>query len=413
MRQFRRRLQWVGATFAPWGLAGGLLVSFTAAAGHDPSLTAGFNAFSEIMPRRIAAENAAPLLDGRVRLAGLGDSLLSVANTSYLSSVRGTRLLNNEFSLRPDLKNHVAGYPDVDRSLKGDPLLGDGLRRTLSRAGSSNREIALAGIAFDLDERDLTVSSFEPTVNLTHFDAGPMTLFEPGVIPPSGRTGSAHSVQSPEAAESTPTAEVDPARTGTTPAVPRALVLASATPVAADASPVAIAGVPVSVGAAAAAATQIVRTEESKPPRSRYAALVTPARLQRELKCLAEAVYFESRSEPESGQAAVAQVVLNRAMSGLYPSSICGVVYQNRHRYLACQFTFACEGKSLRITEPEEWRTASRVARAVFEGKTYIDKVGGATHYHATYVRPYWAKRLRKMDKVGQHIFYKLRPGQT
>jgi spore germination cell wall hydrolase CwlJ-like protein len=70
----------------------------------------------------------------------------------------------------------------------------------------------------------------------------------------------------------------------------------------------------------------------------------------KEQRCLAEAVYFEARSEPEAGQAAVAQVVLNRVRSGLYPTSVCGVVYQNRHRHLACQFTFACEGKALRTT---------------------------------------------------------------
>ena len=235
----------------------------------------------------------------------------------------------------------------------------------------------------------------------------------------SQQTSMANSDQSPEAAESTPTAAVGPEQSGATPSVPRALVLASATPAAADATPLAIAAVPVSPKAAAAGQASLsakadpLKTDAPKLVRSRFASIVTAANSQRELKCLAEAVYFEARSEPESGQAAVAQVVLNRAMSGLYPTSVCGVVYQNRHRYLACQFTFACEGKSLRITEPEHWRVATRVARAVFDGKTYLDGVGSATHYHATYVRPYWAKRLRRMDKIGQHVFYKLRPGQT
>ena len=110
--------------------------------------------------------------------------------------------------------------------------------------------------------------------------------------------------------------------------------------------------------------------------------------MTKEERCLAEAVYFEARSEPEDGQAAVAQVVLNRVKSGLYPTSICGVVYQNRHRAFACQFSFACENKSLRITEPEPWKTAVRVAREVTYGQTYNTEVGGATHYHANYVRP-------------------------
>jgi spore germination cell wall hydrolase CwlJ-like protein len=133
----------------------------------------------------------------------------------------------------------------------------------------------------------------------------------------------------------------------------------------------------------------------------------------REKRCLAEAIYFEARSEPEEGQAAVAQVVLNRASSGLYPASICGVVYQNRQRYHGCQFSFACEGKSLRINEPDAWHTAVRIAEAVSQGKTYLSDVGGSTHYHANYVRPRWAKALKKMDIIGHHIFYKLRPGQT
>ena len=147
--------------------------------------------------------------------------------------------------------------------------------------------------------------------------------------------------------------------------------------------------------------------------RPRYADLLDPDKISRERKCLAEAVYFEARSESAEGQAAVAQVILNRVRSGLYPASVCGVVYQNRHRHLACQFTFACEGKSLRIADAESWETAKRVAREVTEGTTYLAEVGGATHYHADYVRPNWARRLKKMDVIGRHIFYKLKPGQT
>ena len=105
--------------------------------------------------------------------------------------------------------------------------------------------------------------------------------------------------------------------------------------------------------------------------------------------------------------------LLNRVKSGLYPASVCGVVYQNRNRHLACQFTFACEGKALRITEPGPWRDATRIAREVYEGTTYLADVGASTHYHADYVRPYWARKLKKMDTIGRHVFYKLRPGQT
>ncbi|CAH1652221.1 Cell wall hydrolase [Hyphomicrobiales bacterium] len=145
--------------------------------------------------------------------------------------------------------------------------------------------------------------------------------------------------------------------------------------------------------------------KEAEQPRL-YVGLIEPAQLEREQRCLAEAVYFEARSEAEDGRAAIAQVVLNRVKSGVYPHSVCGVVYQNRHRKLACQFTFACEGKSLRITEPEAWKAALRIARDVYEGRIYLAEVGGATHYHADYVQPSWARKLKKMDAIGRHIFY-------
>jgi Cell Wall Hydrolase len=151
--------------------------------------------------------------------------------------------------------------------------------------------------------------------------------------------------------------------------------------------------------------TASVSVQPVKPlaPRSPLVGIV---KSEKELKCLAEAIYFEARSEPERGQAGVAQVVLNRTQSGVYPKSVCGVVYQNRHRYLACQFTFACEGKSLKITETGPWSTAMRVARDVSEGRTYLAGVGNATHYHANYVRPWWVRHMDKREKVGKHIFY-------
>lgn len=146
--------------------------------------------------------------------------------------------------------------------------------------------------------------------------------------------------------------------------------------------------------------------ENAPKPRLTFIGLIKPEHIVREQRCLAEAVYFEARSEPEEGRAAVAQVVLNRVKSGVYPGSVCGVVYQNRHRRLACQFTFACEGKALRITETRSWEVAVRIARDVYEGRIYLAEVGVATHYHADYVQPTWAKKLKKMDVIGRHIFY-------
>ena len=126
-------------------------------------------------------------------------------------------------------------------------------------------------------------------------------------------------------------------------------------------------------------------------------------------KCLAEAVYFEARGEPVRGQIAVAQVVVNRAFSGYYPATVCGVVYQNSHRYLACQFTFACDGVRDVVTEPEQWDRAKKVAKEMLDGRLWLPEVNRSTHYHATYVRPYWVREMKKKFKTGLHVFYRPR----
>ena len=127
-------------------------------------------------------------------------------------------------------------------------------------------------------------------------------------------------------------------------------------------------------------------------------------------KCLADAVYFEARGEPERGQMAVAQVVMNRVFSGYYPNNVCGVVYQNANRHLACQFTFACEGKDLsRIDEPDMWAQAKRIAKDTLDGKIWLTEVGHATHYHAYWVHPSWVNEMKKMYKLGVHTFYRPR----
>ncbi|SBW13274.1 cell wall hydrolase [Brucella sp. 10RB9215] len=127
----------------------------------------------------------------------------------------------------------------------------------------------------------------------------------------------------------------------------------------------------------------------------------------REQKCLAEAVYYEARGESVKGQVAVAQVVLNRVRNPAYPGSICGVVYQNRDWLNACQFSFACDGQKHRVTEPAQWRMAQQVAKTVSAGQIWLPEVGSATHYHATYVRPFWAPTMKKLTKIGLHIFYR------
>ena len=126
-------------------------------------------------------------------------------------------------------------------------------------------------------------------------------------------------------------------------------------------------------------------------------------------KCLTEAIYFEARGETVRGQMAVAQVVLNRAFSGKYPSTVCGVVYQNSHRRLACQFTFACDGIPDRVREPDMWERAKVIAAEMLDGKLWLPEIGKATHYHAYWVRPGWVRTMTKLEKLGVHTFYRPR----
>ncbi|MDO8534744.1 MAG: cell wall hydrolase [Xanthobacteraceae bacterium] len=160
-------------------------------------------------------------------------------------------------------------------------------------------------------------------------------------------------------------------------------------------------------GSTTVAPKGLVTGDEAKPksPAARLG-LAGPARAKAE-KCLADAIYFESRGEPEIGQTAVAQVVINRVFSGFYPEDVCGTVYQNAHRYLACQFTFACEGKKLVVNEPDMWEQAKRISREMLDGKLWLAEVGKATHYHAYWVKPDWIREMRKIHRIGVHTFYR------
>ncbi|MFG1301022.1 cell wall hydrolase [Xanthobacter sp. V3C-3] len=132
-------------------------------------------------------------------------------------------------------------------------------------------------------------------------------------------------------------------------------------------------------------------------------------KLARAQKCLAEAIYFESRGEPKRGQIAVAQVIVNRVFSGYYPADVCGAVYQNAHRHLACQFTFACDDVRDVVREPDMWVQAKEIAADMLDGKLWLTSVGRATHYHAYWVHPSWVREMRKLDRIGVHTFYRPR----
>jgi spore germination cell wall hydrolase CwlJ-like protein len=130
----------------------------------------------------------------------------------------------------------------------------------------------------------------------------------------------------------------------------------------------------------------------------------------RALQCLAEAVYYEARSESEDGQRAVAQVVLNRVRHPAYPNSVCGVVYQGPMRAGGgCQFTFTCDGSLAAAPGGPGWDRARRLAAEALAGYVYAP-VGLATNYHTQQVLPDWAFRLAKATVIGNHIFYRI-PG--
>jgi spore germination cell wall hydrolase CwlJ-like protein len=145
-----------------------------------------------------------------------------------------------------------------------------------------------------------------------------------------------------------------------------------------------------------------------KTPAERLGLLDEKSRAKSE-KCLAEAVYFEARGEAVRGQIAVAQVVMNRTFSGFYPNTVCGVVYQNKHRHFACQFTFACDNVADVVREPDMWDRARKIAKAMLDGQLWLPEVAKSTHYHAYWVHPSWVSEMKKMYKFGVHTFYRPR----
>lgn len=417
------RLRWIAATVAPWALASGLLVSFTASAGQNYGPDAlPYSLVQRAVPAADSELEEGPsmlIAASAFRLPGL--SLSSAIRQAHLSFDDPERRITiDPRQPREDMKRSASAFPEVDRSAKGDPL--PGLRPSLTQAPPRELE----RVVFGDNQPGLISGGFSLDAQReAEAVTGPQTGFEP-YANEEGLTDPALSDASP----SSPKAIIISPRQGelhlesidgSTPSVSTATARASATPtvnynvatLAPPATPAHVAPAsPNLVARATAPATSAIRKVDPGPQQS-YIGLIAPGDMARQQRCLAEAVYFEARSESNEGRAAVAQVVLNRVKSGLYPDSVCGVVYQNSNRHLACQFTFTCEGKSLRITEPGPWRDAVRLAREVYDGTTYMPEVGGSTHYHANYVRPYWAKKLKKMDTIGQHVFYKLRPGQT
>jgi hypothetical protein len=128
----------------------------------------------------------------------------------------------------------------------------------------------------------------------------------------------------------------------------------------------------------------------------------------RAIDCLTAAIYYEARSEPDSGQRAVAQVVLNRVAHPSYPSTVCGVVYQGSQRRTGCQFSFTCDGSLARKPSQMFWDRARGVALSALGGYVHAP-AGLATHYHTVQIYPYWAPSLHYMSTIGAHRFYRFK----
>jgi len=125
-----------------------------------------------------------------------------------------------------------------------------------------------------------------------------------------------------------------------------------------------------------------------------------------EHQCLAEAVYYEARSESRSGQLAVADVVKNRVKSKHYPNSICAVVYEGAHRPFACQFSFACDGSMDRAPTGKAWQRSLDIAQLSLTGFV-PDMTKNSTHYHTIEIEPDWAQTLEFKATIGFHKFYR------
>ena len=325
----RSRIGWALSVAAPWCVALVVLVSITAEAEQEPlEFTSAFDrsqmigasggidpAILAARPLRAVDEDGEPLPIVQARyVAGDRDELAADADESE----------PNEALKRPGQK-----FPAVDRGAKGDPLIGPpGFNaRRLNGKRAQAEPYALNSWPRELED------------------------------PRNGEFDPGHTMSPPRPADG---GEQEPGSAalsfddGATPAPPLEFALNSSSPTSSD-------GVVVVVESDGSGLTTVPQLSigDGKP---NYAALIDPKDSARQMRCLAEAIYFESRSEPEEGQAAVAQVVLNRVRSGIYPTTVCGVVYQDRNRPFACQFTFACEGKSLRIEEPGPWAVATRIA---------------------------------------------------
>tara|TARA_R110002020_G_scaffold173946_2_gene364939 strand:- start:656 stop:1129 length:474 start_codon:yes stop_codon:yes gene_type:complete len=141
--------------------------------------------------------------------------------------------------------------------------------------------------------------------------------------------------------------------------------------------------------------------------------LLIPVRLSasEEVKCMAEAIYYEARGQSQLGQLAVAIVIRNRMKDPRWPSTACEVVKDGRYWKGnpvrdKCQFSYWCDGKPERPAEKQAWKEAVNIAELVYSHNIEVEDLEKATHYHALSVHPSWADKLILCLQIGDHKFY-------
>jgi spore germination cell wall hydrolase CwlJ-like protein len=158
--------------------------------------------------------------------------------------------------------------------------------------------------------------------------------------------------------------------------------------------------------AAAANAKVAISNLPNPPARPFKLAAASLMDRNRAQTCLAMAVYYEAGTQGPEGEAAVAQVVLNRVRHPIFPKTVCGVVFQGSTLPTGCQFTFTCDGSLSRRPSVAGWKSAMAVAESALNG--HVEKsVGEATHYHTIWVVPYWQPSVVKLAQLQAHIFYR------
>lgn len=122
--------------------------------------------------------------------------------------------------------------------------------------------------------------------------------------------------------------------------------------------------------------------------------------------CLAEAIYYEARGEPITGQIAVAQVILNRILAGSWPKTVCEVTHQGVENGEKCQFSYACMKSQLGAPSGDVWSHARAMAEDVLDGGAWLEEMLQATHFHRSDLKPVWRLGMVELGRYGRHTFY-------